>query len=412
MKYGCIGEKLSHSFSREIHSLLADYPYELYEVAREDLDTFIKVADFTAINVTIPYKEMVLCHLDEIDEHAKLIGAVNTVVKRNGKLYGYNTDFFGMSKLLEHAGICPRGKKALILGSGGTAKTARAVLEYLGARMIITVGRRAKDGVIDYETALNIHTDAEIIINTTPVGMYPTVDACPIDIGRFNSLEGVIDAIYNPLRTRLILDAKKRGIAAEGGLYMLVAQAVRASEIFLGTTYPEDTVEKVYQKILREKENIVLIGMPASGKSTVGGIISKRLSRELLDTDELIKVECGCEIQEIFERFSEEHFRNIESRIVNNCSLFNNKILATGGGVVLNRSNIDHLSQNGKIYFIDRPLHLLIPTEDRPLASTKDAIEKRFIERYELYLSLCDKRIVADKGATAVAEEIISDFYN
>lgn len=412
MKYGCIGEKLSHSFSREIHSLLADYPYELCEVARDELDAFMKKADFCAINVTIPYKEAVIPYLDQIDEHAKLIGAVNTVVKRGGRLYGFNTDFYGMLSLFEHAGIEPKGKKALVLGSGGTAKTARTVLSYLGAGQIITVGRVARDGIIDYEKAEKEHRDAEIIVNTTPLGMYPNVDACPIDLSLFGSLEGVIDAIYNPLRTRLILEAKKRGIKAEGGLYMLVAQGVRASEIFLDTTYPLGTVEKIYKKILLDKENIVLIGMPSSGKSTVGGLLKEKIGRELLDTDELIKREQGCDIPRIFSELGEGGFRNIECRIVNNCSLLSGKILATGGGVVLNPMNIEHLKQNGKIYFIDRPLELLVPTEDRPLASDRAAIEKRFLERYDLYLSSSDKRIVADKDASLVAEEIIKDFYS
>lgn len=411
MKYGCIGERLSHSFSREIHSLLADYPYELREVARDELDSFMKEVNFCALNVTIPYKEAVIPYLDEIDEHASLIGAVNTVVNRNGKLYGFNTDFYGMVSLFEHAGIDASGKKALVLGSGGTSKTARAVLCHLGAGEIVTVGRVARGGIIDYGTAEKEHTDAEIIVNTTPLGMYPNVDACPIDLSRFASLEGVIDAIYNPLRTRLILEAKKRGIKTEGGLYMLVAQAVRASEIFLDKTYPRGTVERIYKKILLQKENIVLIGMPASGKSTVGRILGERLDREALDTDELIISEEGCDIPTIFRELGEGGFRNIECRIVNNCSLLSGKILATGGGVVLNPTNIEHLKQNGKIYFIDRPLHLLVPTEDRPLASDKAAIEKRFMERYDIYLSSSDKRIIADKDAPLVAEEIIKDFY-
>lgn len=412
MKYGCIGEKLSHSFSREIHSLLADYPYQLCEIARDELDSFMKSASFSAINVTIPYKEAVIPYLDEIDEHARVIGAVNTIVNRNGKLYGFNTDFYGMLSLIEHTGIDVCGKKALVLGSGGTSKTARAVLSYLGASEIITVGRVAKDGVVDYEKAEKEHNDAGIIVNTTPVGMYPNADACPIDLGLFDSVEGVLDAIYNPLRTKLILDAKKRGIKAEGGLYMLVAQGVRASEIFLDTTYPEGTVEKIYKRILAEKENIVLIGMPSSGKSTVGRMLGERLQREFLDTDELIVSEEGRDIPSIFRELGEGEFREIECRIVNNCSHLNCKILATGGGVVLNPLNIDRLRQNGKIYFIDRPLELLVPTDDRPLANDRRAIEKRFLERYDLYLSRSDRRIVADKDAPSVAEEIIKDFYS
>ncbi|MBQ9084110.1 MAG: shikimate dehydrogenase, partial [Clostridia bacterium] len=250
MMYGCIGEVLKHSFSREIHMSLNDYPYELCELSRDELDGFMRSAGFKAINVTIPYKEIVIPYLHEIDEHARLIGAVNTIVNRDGRLYGYNTDFFGMTALLMHAGVTVCGKKVLILGSGGTAKTARAVAGSLGASEIITVGRQKRDGVIDYCEAYNSHTDAEVIINTTPVGMYPNAISSPIDISKFDRLSGVIDAIYNPLRTRLISDARERGIPAEGGLYMLVAQGVRASEIFLGVSYPEGTVDMIYQKIL------------------------------------------------------------------------------------------------------------------------------------------------------------------
>ncbi len=410
MKYGCIGEVLKHSFSREIHTSLSDNPYELCEVAPDELDEFMRAACFSAINVTIPYKELVIPYLDEIDEPASLIGAVNTVVNRNGRLYGYNTDFYGMLSLLEHAGVNVMGKKVLILGSGGTAKTARAVVSHLGADKIITVGRQSRDGVINYEEAYALHCDAEVIINTTPVGMYPNAEGCPIDISRFDNLSGVIDAIYNPLNTRLILSAKERGICAEGGLYMLVAQAVRASEIFLNIEYPAGTVERIFKKVLKSKENIVLIGMPSCGKSTVGRLLSNRLCRELLDTDILVEEEEKCDIPTIFKKCGEEYFREVEARIVNNCSQLNGRIIATGGGVVLNPENIRRLHSNGRIYFIDRPLSELLPTTDRPLASNRDAIEKRYMERYELYLNSSDIRIVADEDAFSVADRIIGDF--
>ena len=218
MKYGLIGEKLSHSFSKEIHSALADYEYEIREIPKDELSSFILKKEFNAINVTIPYKEAVMPHLDVISDEAKAIGSVNTVVNRSGMLYGYNTDFFGMKSLIEHAGISVAGKKAAILGSGGTARTARAVLAHLGASEILTVGRASRDGVIDYATLYKEHHDTELIINTTPVGMYPNNDAYPIELSEFRKLTGVIDAIYNPLKTKLVLKAAELGIKSEGGL--------------------------------------------------------------------------------------------------------------------------------------------------------------------------------------------------
>ncbi|MBQ8371699.1 MAG: shikimate dehydrogenase [Clostridia bacterium] len=410
MEYGCIGEVLGHSFSKEIHNALASYNYELCEVARDRLEEFCTKKNFKAINVTIPYKEEVIPYLYEIDEHARLIGAVNTVVNRDGRLYGYNTDFYGMSRLLEHVGIDPKGKKAVILGSGGTSKTAYAVLTALGAREILRVSRTKREDAIDYEELYERHTDAEIVINTTPVGMYPRGDALSLDISRFPGLTGVIDAIYNPLRTRLILDAKERGIAAEGGLYMLVAQAVRASEIFLDTVYPDDACDRIYEKILRDKENIVLVGMPSSGKSTVGATLAALLGRELLDTDALIVEDDGRCIPEIFATDGEAAFRNLESRIVNNCSQKSSIILATGGGVVLKEDNVRALRRNGRIYFIDRPLSLLIPTSDRPLSSTVEAVTERYKERYPIYLERSDLRVDGAGTPEDVAQRIKEDF--
>ena len=253
MKYGCIGEHLKHSFSKEIHNALCDYEYEIREIPREELAAFMEAKEFTAINVTIPYKESVIPYLHYIDDFAKEIGAVNTIVNRDGKLYGYNTDFYGMTKLLRTAHIYPRGKKVAILGTGGTSKTAFAVARAEGANEIIKVSRSAKDGAVTYEELYEKHADTDIIINTTPLGMYPNIFDKAVDISRFENLVGVVDAIYNPLRTQLVSDGYKK-IAAEGGLYMLVAQAVRASEIFLDKEYPNGTIDKVFDKIYNEKE--------------------------------------------------------------------------------------------------------------------------------------------------------------
>jgi shikimate dehydrogenase len=415
MQYGCIGEHLGHSFSAEIHALLADYKYEICEVARDSLDDFMRRRDFCGINVTIPYKQAVIPYLYYVDESAKAIGAVNTVVNRDGRLYGYNTDVYGMTALINRIGIEMQGKKVAVLGTGGTSKTARAVSSALGAREIIRVSRQAGDGLISYDELYRSHTDVEVIINTTPCGMYPYADggadrvATPVDVSRFPALCGVVDAVYNPLRTNLILDARDRGIPSEGGLYMLVAQAVRASEIFLDTVYPDDVCESVYGRILKSKENVVLCGMPSSGKSTVGRLLSERLSRSFVDTDEVIVDVEKCQITDIFRERGEKAFRDIESEAVRAVSEKSGDVIATGGGAILRDENVRRLKRNGCLVFLDRPLSELIPTSDRPLASDREAIEKRYNERYPRYNSVADIRISVDTDACGVADKIIKE---
>ena len=409
MKYGLIGEKLGHSFSKEIHALLGDYEYELLEIAREDLDIFMKHRDFLGINVTIPYKEAVIPYLDWIHEPAREIGAVNTILNPDGKLYGYNTDYSGMRSLFDHAGIDAEGKKAVILGSGGTSKTAYVVLRSLGASEIIKVSRSGKDGAITYEELYEKHSDAEIIVNTTPVGMYPAVFGCPIDLTEFKRLYGVVDAVYNPINTTLVQRAKELGARAEGGLYMLVAQAAVASEFFSdenGSSHPY-FIDKAYEEIKDRKENIVLIGMPASGKSTVGRILADKLGRRFVDTDELIINRIGMEIKDYFILYGEEKFRNIESEVIASLAGQSSLVIATGGGAILREENVSALKYNGKLYFIDRPIERLMPTEDRPLSSDRVSIEARYKERYPIYCGCCDKQIDADCDAEGVAERIL-----
>ena len=407
MDYGLIGEKLGHSYSKEIHGYLADYDYTLTEVARDDFDAFAKAGSFKAINVTIPYKKTIIPYLSYIDEGAQAIGAVNTVVNKGGKLYGYNTDFFGLSSLVKKIGVSLSGLKVAILGTGGTSKTAYAVANSLSAREILTVSRNKKDGVITYSELYEEHSDIEYIINTTPVGMYPKIFECPVDISLFSGLKGVLDAVYNPLRTPLILSAIERNIPAEGGLYMLVAQAVRASEIFLDTKYAEDVIFEIHNKIIGRKENIVLIGMPASGKTTVGKLISDRLSLELVDTDELIVKRAGMPITEIFEKHGEKYFRDLESEAVKEAAAKNGVVIATGGGAVLRAENVNALREGGKLFFIDRPPEKLVPTSSRPLSSDREAITKRYNERYSIYCAAADVRIDADDTPSSVAEKII-----
>ncbi len=411
MKYGLIGEKLGHSFSQIIHEKLG-YKYELKEIAPNEFDAFMRTKNFYCINVTIPYKEEVIPYLDWIHEPAKEVGAVNLVLHYAGKLYGYNTDLIGMEELFNYAGVDVKGKKAAILGSGGTSKTALAVLKKGGANEILRVSRSGRDGAITYETLYEKHSDVEIIVNTTPVGMHPNIYDCPIDISKFDRLTGVIDAIYNPINTTLVQKARNGGIAAEGGLYMLVAQAMVASETFLnenGNSHPK-LIEAMFNKIRGEKENIVLIGMPASGKSTVGKILAERLGRKFVDTDDIITKRIGMPISDFFKQEGEERFREIEAEVIKELADKTSLVIATGGGAILRRENVDNLRYNGRLFFIDRPLKKLVPTESRPLSADSAAIEKRYSERYSIYCSLCDVHIDADCDAKQVAKRILENY--
>ena len=410
MRYGCIGERLSHSYSKEIHEAFADYEYEIVEIKRESLDGFLAARDFLGINVTIPYKEVVMPYLDEIHEDASFVGSVNTVVNEGGRLVGYNTDIVGMTELFKKASISPLGKKAAILGTGGTSKTARAVLTRLGAQTIVTVSREKKDDAVSYEDFYLYHSDTEIIVNTTPVGMYPRPYEAPVDLSRFPSLYGVVDAVYNPLTTKLVSDAMALGIPAITGLYMLVSQAVKASEIFLGKIYADGTTDDVFKIIEGKKKNIVLIGMPASGKSTVGRIIAEKLGRDLIDTDDEIVKSTSSTIPEIFKNQGEARFRDIESEVIEEISTTTGAVIATGGGAILRAKNVEALKKFGKVYFIDRPLKSLIPTADRPLSSSIEDIKKRYLERYDIYTLHADKIIDASGDAQSVAELVLEDF--
>lgn len=406
MKYGLIAEHLGHSFSKEIHARLADYEYELCELSRGELDAFMKLRDFSAINVTIPYKEDVIPYLDEISDTAKKIGAVNTIVNRGGKLYGYNTDFFGMSALIENMGLDISGKKVLIAGTGGTSKTAVAVADALGASEVLRMSRSGREGALTYSEAYSSHADAEILINTTPSGMFPNSEDIPLDISKFPCLCGVVDAIYNPLRSNLVLEARRRGIPAEGGLYMLVAQAVAAVEIFLDKKLDSGVTEKVYLDLLREKENIVLIGMPGCGKSTIGRMLAEDMGCKFYDLDEEIVKETGRSIPDIFENDGEKVFRDIESAVLEkNLANVSGAVIATGGGAILRGENVTRLRRNGRLYFLNRPLSQLLPTPDRPLASSAEAIEARYRERLPKYLATADVELKTD----GVAEHAVTD---
>ena len=418
MKYGLIGEHLPHSFSKEIHAKIADYIYELHEIEKDKLDDFMKAKDFIAINVTIPYKKDVIPYLSEIDENAKRIGAVNTIVNRNGKLFGYNTDFFGMSALIKKIGLDFKGKKVAILGTGGTSNTAIAVCEALGAKQTIVVGRTAKNGVITYEELYRDHFDSDYLINTTPCGMYPSPDGnekiagTAVDLSMFPNLKGVVDAVYNPLRPNFVMDAKERGLPAEGGLYMLVAQAVVAAEKFMDKTIDPSVTDRIFNEIRASKENIVLSGMPGSGKSTVGKYLAQTLNRKFIDTDEEIVRQTGNEIKDIFAEIGNEGFRRIEAEVIARVSSENQgAIIATGGGAILRDDNVRALKRNGKIYFLNRPIENIVPTADRPLALDRAALEARFRERYARYLSTCDREIKTVESVWETAKMISEDFF-
>ena len=407
MEYGCIGRCLIHSFSPTIHRMIGRYEYESRELSPEELAAFMAEHDFHGINVTIPYKKAVIPYLNELSPRAKSIGAVNTVVNRNGLLYGYNTDFGGMQALLSKMGVDIRGQKALILGSGGTSKTALAVLQSSGAGEIFRVSRSGKDSALTYDQARSLHSDAQIIVNTTPCGMFPDTDKQPIDLTAFPDLRVVADAIYNPLRTDLILQAQGMGLAAEGGLYMLVAQAVLAAELFSEQPLPECETQRIYDELLSQRRNVVLIGMPGCGKTTVGRLLAKELGRNMLDVDELIVQRAGCPISQIFESRGQEYFRRMETEIITEISRKNGLIIASGGGSVLSKENVRRLSQNGRLFFIDRPPDHLLPTADRPLANNEEKITKLYRERLPIYLDAADRVVKADGPPEAVARYII-----
>ncbi len=409
MEYGLIGARLGHSFSREIHGMIADYEYTLCELDAPGVVRLFEERSFRAINVTIPYKETVIPLLDYVSPEAQRIGAVNTVVNRGGRLYGFNTDYAGAMALLKHAGIDPAGRSALVLGSGGTSKTLSAVLRDGGAREIFTVSRKPNGaGQISYDEAYREHSHAELIVNTTPVGMFPHLGAAPIDISRFPCLCGVADVIYNPLRTLPMLEARGRGIPAEGGLYMLAAQAVYASALFLGREADPSDIDEVWRRVLQSKQNTVLIGMPSCGKSTVGRRIAELTGRRFIDTDELITKAAGYDIPTIFRERGEAGFRKIECEAVAEAAKESGAVIATGGGAVLNAENLRALRQNGVICFIDRPLSMLGGTPDRPLAQNDRALAALYARRYPIYTSAADVSIPGDGTVEETAQKLIS----
>lgn len=406
MEYGLIGEHLPHSFSKEIHEQLADYTYDLHELTPDALDGFMREKAFKAINVTIPYKRDVMAYLDEISPSAKEIGAVNTIVNRGGRLSGYNTDMLGMQALISRIGLDLTGKTVLILGTGGTSHTAQYVAKHLGAGKVVTVSRSGRGGSVTYEDAPRLYPDAAVILNTTPAGMYPNVDAQAIDLSLFPALEGVADVVYNPLRTQLVQQAHALGLPAEGGLYMLVGQAVAAVEIFLDRKLDPDALDKVFQAVFADKESIVLTGMPGSGKTTVGKLLAEQLGRRFYDSDDEITSRTGRTPNEIIRADGEAAFRDVERDVIAALSLEPGCVIATGGGAILREENIRHLRANGRIFFLDRKPEDILPTDDRPLSSDRAALKKRYDERYPIYTATADSMLPVTGSPEDVAAAV------
>ena len=402
LKCGLIGEKLGHSFSLMIHEELADYPYELIELTPCEVGDFVRSSDLDAYNVTVPYKKTVMPFLDHISPEAKAIGAVNTIVRsKNGELYGYNTDHFGFSYMLDVSKISVKDKKVIVFGTGGASATVCTVLCERGVRALTVIG--SKDNNDD---GLKDHYDAEIIINTTPVGMYPKNGASPVDLSMFPLCEGVLDVIYNPAKTKLLLDAEKRGIPHINGLSMLVAQAVKAFEFFTGDTADYGVCDTIINLLEFNTKNIILIGMPGCGKSTVASLIAEKLSRHFYDTDKVFEETFGKTPADVIRADGEEAFRRMEHEVVEKLGKLSGAVIATGGGVVTRECNYDSLHQNGTLVFLERDLKKL-PTKGRPL-SVANSLESLYEARIDAYRRFADVTVKSTEIPNDTADLIIS----
>ena len=384
MKCGLLGGKLGHSFSPQIHGALADYRYTLWEKSPEELDDFLKNGDFTGLNVTIPYKKDVMPYCAELSEQAKKVGAVNTIVRRrDGTLLGHNTDYFGFAYLLKQSGIAVAGKKCLVLGTGGASVTVQTVLREQGAKVVVL----SRSGPENYDH-LERHADVALIVNATPVGMYPNTGVSPVDLKCFPKLEGVLDLIYNPARTQFLLDAEKLGIPGWNGLSMLVAQAKESAEWFTGKAIPDERIGEIYARLRRETENLIIIGMPGSGKTTVGRLLAQATGKNFVDVDEEIIRTAGMSIPEIFAASGENGFREIETAVLSRLGKGSGQVIATGGGCVTRPENYPLLHQNGRILRLRRDIGKL-PKDGRPLSLANDLSEMA-AQREPLYAAFAD----------------------
>ena len=400
MKCGLLGRTLGHSYSPQIHSKLGDYSYTLFEKEPEQIEEFLKCGDFSGLNVTIPYKKTVIEYLDELSPAAARLGAVNTIVRRNGKLIGHNTDYFGFRSMVAQSRLEVPGKKVLVLGSGGASNTVVAVLEELGATPIVI----SRSGQNNYDN-LHLHADAAVIVNTTPVGMYPNVGNCPIDLHLFPRLEGVLDLIYNPARTKLLLDAQQRGVTAMNGLWMLIAQAKESAEWFTGSPISDEMIRIIHRQLRLQMENIILIGMPGCGKTTVGKHLAQKTKRQFVDADKEIEALAGKSIPEIFAQDGEDAFRTYETQVLADLGKQSGLIIATGGGCVTRQENYNHLHRNGTIFWLQRDISAL-PTDGRPL-SASGKLEDMYRIRKPLYEAFSDY-IVQNRTPIQASGEILN----
>ena len=402
LEYGVMGEHLSHSFSPAIHQKLASYDYQAVELTPEEVGPFLLRGAFLGMNVTMPYKKTVIPYCKELSPAARRIGSVNTIVRRpDGSLYGDNTDYDGFLYLLQSSGAQVKGKKALVLGSGGASLTVRAVLSDLQAGNIVVISRSGPDNYGN----LDRHRDAELIVNTTPVGMYPNAGTAPVDLKQFPRCEGVFDVVYNPSKTQLLLDAERLELRRANGLGMLVAQARAAAERFLGRSIPAERVEEIIAAIERQTKNLLLIGMPGCGKSTIGQELAHRLERSLVDLDQQVEETAGCSIPEIFAREGEAGFRAREHRAVCEIAQRSGLVIACGGGIVTRQENWDPMRQNSTIIYLRRDLSLL-PTGGRPVSQAVPA-EELYRQRAPLYARLADLTVDNRGTPEETALEII-----
>ena len=401
MKCGLLGRKLGHSYSPQIHAMLGSYSYALFEKEPEEIEAFLKCGDWAGINVTVPYKKSVIPYLDELTPTAEKLGAVNVIVRRNGRLIGHNTDFFGFQTILNASKLDISGKKALVLGSGGASNTVCAVLNDAGAEVVII----SRSGENNY-TNLHLHKDAALIVNTTPVGMYPNTGIAPVDLEQFPNLQGVLDVVYNPSRTKLLLDAEKNtNLVCANGLLMLVAQAKEAAEWFTDASISDDVIEPILHTLENQMQNIILIGMPGCGKTTIGKLLAESTGKAFVDSDEQIVALAGKYIPEIFADDGEAVFRDWETTALAQLSKQSGLVIATGGGCVTRECNYGLLHQNGRIFWLQRDLNLL-PVDGRPLSQV-NKLEVLYKIRKPMYEAFADHTVSNRNDPDSTVRQIL-----